>query len=177
MSSQPTDQIDIDEIFETYKDTKDKSPKIDVIIEHYLSVVSQLKKDLKNLKDDFVHHRQDQGGLKDSLEDYLRVQKLSSIIPENLSPSGIFKKLNENVEKLIPFLKSEIFLWEEEKLTAVSAKPPQDLKLIANCAYNEGVVNWLWEQKHPVVVPLSDFMVYDQLKRKKRKCHYCSYGL
>ena len=50
MSSQTTDQLDIDEIFETYKDTKDKSPKIDVIIEHYLSVVSQLKKDLKNLE-------------------------------------------------------------------------------------------------------------------------------
>jgi hypothetical protein len=50
MSSQPTDPIEIDQIFETYKENKDRTPKIDVIIEHYLSLVGQLKKDLKYLR-------------------------------------------------------------------------------------------------------------------------------
>jgi signal transduction histidine kinase len=167
MSSQPTDPADVDQIFETYKETKDKTPQIDVIIEHYLSLVSQLKKDLKNLKDDFVHHRQDQGQFADKLEDYINVQKMSATIFQNLLPSEIFKKLNETTGHLIPILKSEIFLWHIDHFEAVSRKPSADLQLIVKCAYDEGIINWLWEQRHPVVVPLSDFMVYDQLKKKK----------
>jgi len=167
MSSQPTDPIEIDQIFETYKESKDKTPKIDVIIEHYLSLVGQLKKDLKNLKDDFIHHRQDQGKFSDKLEDYINVQKMSAAIFQNLSPSDIFKKLKETAGHIIPVLKSEIFLWDGDKFKAINKKSSTDLQLIVKCAHDEGIVNWLWEQKHPIVVPLSDFIVYDQLKKKR----------
>ncbi len=46
MFSEPLSKTEVDEIFTTFREPLDRTPKIDVIIEHYLSVVSQLKKDL-----------------------------------------------------------------------------------------------------------------------------------
>ena len=37
MHSELQENLDIDEIFETYKERDDATPRIDVIIEHYLS--------------------------------------------------------------------------------------------------------------------------------------------
>ena len=161
------DNMDIDEIFDTYKEPDEKVPRIDVIIENYLSVVSQLKKDLGTLKDDLTQQRKSDTRFTDSLEEYLRVQNLSSIITQHLEPFEIWEKLEEFSRTVVPLLRSEIFLWEDDKYVGISQKNSPDFKLIVNCAHEEGIIKWLFEQKHPVVVPLSDFMIYNKLRKKK----------
>ncbi|UCF65016.1 MAG: GAF domain-containing protein [bacterium] len=161
------DNLDIEEIFDTFKEPDAKVPRIDVIIENYLSVVSQLKKDLSTLKDDLTQHRKSDTGFTDSLAEYLRVQSLSSIITQHLELSEIWEKLEGFSQTVVPLLRSEIFLWEDDKYEGISQKNSPDFKLIVNCAHEEGIIKWLYEQKHPVVVPLSDFMIYDKLRKKK----------
>jgi len=161
------DNFDIDEIFDMYKEPDEKVPRIDLIIENYLSVVSQLKKDLGTLKDDLTQQRKSDTHFTDSLEEYLRVQNLSSIITQNLELSQIWQKLEEASRTVIPLLRSEIFLWENDSYVGLSQKSTPDFKLIVNCAHEEGIIRWLYEQKHPVVVPLSDFMIYNKLRKKK----------
>lgn len=161
------DNLDIEEIFDTYKEPDEKVPRIDVIIENYLSVVSQLKKDLSTLKDDITQQRRRDTGFTDSLAEYLRVQSLSSIITQHLELFEIWEKLEGFSQTVVPLLRSEIFLWEDDKYEGISQKNSPDFKLIVNCAHEEGIIKWLYEQKHPVVVPLSDFMIYDKLRKKK----------
>ncbi|NTV83830.1 MAG: hypothetical protein HGA23_05955, partial [Bacteroidales bacterium] len=54
-------KTEVDEIFTTFREPLDRTPKIDVVIEHYLSVVSQLKKDLNLLKEDLSEQRKIDG--------------------------------------------------------------------------------------------------------------------
>jgi signal transduction histidine kinase len=167
MFSDPLSKMEVDEIFETFKEPLDRTPKIDVIIEHYLSIVSQLKKDLNLLKEDLHEQRKVEGDFADSLAEFQHIQKLSAIIEQNWEPVRIFEYLKEIVQKIVPFRQSEIFLLDRENFTAVSGKSSNDFQLILKCATEEGILNWLWEQGHPIVVPLTDFIVYDQLRRKK----------
>jgi signal transduction histidine kinase len=167
MFSEPLSKTEVDEIFTTFKEPLDRTPKIDVIIEHYLSVVSQLKKDLNLLKEDLSEQRRIDGDMADSLEEFHYIQKLSVIIDQNWEPIRIYEYLKEIVQKLFPFRQSEIFLFDQENFAAVSGKSSNDFQLIIKCALEEGILKWLWEQGHPIVVPLTDFMVYDRLRRKK----------
>lgn len=167
MFSEPLSKTEVDEIFTTFREPLDRTPKIDVIIEHYLSVVSQLKKDLNLLKEDLSEQRKIDGDFADSLEEFQYIQKLSLIVDQNWEPARIFEYLKEIVQKIFPFRQSEIFLFDQENFTAVSGKSSNDFQLIIKCAIEEGILKWLWEQGHPIVVPLTDFIVYDQLRRKK----------
>ena len=167
MHSELQENLDIDEIFETYKERDDATPRIDVIIEHYLSVVSQLKRDLNVLKNDLTQQQRENADYSDPFEKYHYVQKLSSIVTQNLDNAQVREKLEEVSRKFIPLLRSEIFTWEENQYVSASKKSSPDLKLIATCAHDEGITRWLYEQKHSVVVPLSDFMIYDKLRKKK----------
>ena len=167
MHSELQENLDIDEIFETYKEPDEATPRIDVIIEHYLSVVSQLKKDLYVLKNDLTRQQRENNDISDPLEEYYYVQELSSIVTQNLDNAQVQQKLEEVSRKFIPFLRSEIFILEGDHYVSVGLKSSPDLKLIAKCAHDEGITRWLYEQKHPVVVPLSDFMIYDKLRKKK----------
>ncbi len=167
MFSNVAEEMDIDAIFEAYKEPSEKTPKIDVIIEHYLALVNQLKKDLNILRDDFAHHKKIRYDLPDTLDELNNIRKLSSIISKNLPYDQILEKLVEFSRQIIPHKKSEIFLVEKEIFFAVSKRPHPDFDLIIKCAKDEGILHWLWEQGHPIVVPLTDFVVYNKLKNKK----------
>lgn len=167
MFSDPVDKMDVDEIFETYKETSEKNPKIDVILEHYLSLVGQLKKDLDVLKDDLKNQKKAQGKMSNSLEELVDIQKLSQIICENQPFEQILTRLDDFTQKFFPHKNSEIFLLEENEFNSISGKPNSDFQLLLQCAKDEGILSWLWEQGHPIIVPLTDFVVYEQLKNKK----------
>ncbi len=167
MFSELEDQMEVEEIFETFKEPLEKTPKIDIIIEHYLSLVSQLKKDLNLLRQDLTHHKKMSDDLLDPLEEYQTIQKLSALVNPNVEIDQIVAALDGATKKVIGYKGSEVFLQEEENLTAVGSKVRRDFQLIIDCAKEEGIINWLWEQGHPMVVPLSDFIVYDKLKKKK----------
>jgi signal transduction histidine kinase len=167
MLSNTSEQMDIDAIFETYKDTVDKSPKIDVIIEHYLSLVNQLKKDLNLLRDDFAYHKEISKKLPEVGEEFINIRNFSSYVFENLRLDQLLDRLDEITQRIIPHKKSEIFLIEDENFVASKKRPYRDHQLILKCAKEEGILNWLWDQGHPIIVPLSDFVVYNKLRSKK----------
>ncbi|RQW01862.1 MAG: hypothetical protein EH225_09165 [Calditrichaeota bacterium] len=167
MSLETHDDIDFEEIFNAYKEPVEKSPKIDVILEHYLTLVSELKKDLHDLRDDFSLHQKSEDTLSNSLEEFLSIQKLSSVVSKDLEIPQIADHLKNVTAKLIPIVDSELFIFEDNEFRAIGSKTSRDLSLILSCAREEGIINWLWEEKHPMIVPLSDFLIYKKLKRKK----------
>lgn len=167
MFSEPLSKTEVDEIFDTYKEPLDRTPKIDVIIEHYLSVVSQLKKDLSLLREDLREQRKHDGIFAEALEDFQYIQKLSHIIDQNWEPAQIFSYFKDIAQKIVPFRQMEIFFSDQDNFLALSGKPGNDFLLIFKCAREEGILNWIWEQGHPIVAPLTDFVIYDQLHRKK----------
>jgi signal transduction histidine kinase len=167
MHSELHDNLDIDEVFETYKESDEATPRIDVIIEHYLSVVNKLKKDLNILKNDLTQQQRENAEYSFPVEEYHHVQALSAIITQSMDNEQVRKKLEQVSKKFIPLLRSEIFIREEDQYIPAGIQSTQDLKLIATCAHDEGITQWLYEQKHAVVVPLTDFLIYDRLRKKK----------
>jgi two-component system NtrC family sensor kinase len=167
MGSDPQKELEVEDLFDLYKEPVEKSPKIDVILEHYLSLVGALKKDLNLLRDDLSLEKRKSGDLSDSLEEYLSIQKLASAVSQNLEIREVIEHLNEVTRRLIPLIDSEVFLLEGDKFYSCSSKKNKDLDLIVSCARDEGIIQWLWDQGHPMVVPLADFMIYEQLKRRK----------
>jgi len=55
-------------------------------------------------------------------------------------------------------------LLENEQITSVVNQSSKDFDLIIKNMREEGILDWLWEQGHPIVVPVQDFLVANQLK-------------
>ncbi|MEJ2634052.1 MAG: ATP-binding protein [Calditrichia bacterium] len=163
MFSEQNAKLDYEEIFDTYKEPLSQSPQLDVMFENYLALVNRLKNDLTGLREELVYHKKVHGDITDSLDEFFSIQRLSSIITQSLEVDEIVDKLDEIAQKVIPHHRSEVFLLGDLGLEPVKDKSDPDFSLLLENMKDEGILDWLWEQAHPIVVPLSDFMVSDQL--------------
>ena len=166
MFSESDEKLDVQEIFNSYKEPAEKSPQLDIIIEHYLSLMNHLKQDLNGLREDLTEHKKIRGEISDSLEEFISIQKLSAIITQSQSNQKIAQTLDDITQKVIAHDDFELFFLENDELEPVSKKPKSDFLMLLNSIQEEGILDWLWEQGHPIVVPVSDFLIYDQLKFK-----------
>jgi len=163
MFSEPFAQLNANEIFDIYKEPLKEAPQLDVVFENYLVLVNQLKNDFNGLRDELEHHKKIHGEIADSLDEFFTIQRLSSIITQSLEYRQIVANLDEIAIKVIPHTDSEVFLFDNEILTPVSENLKSDFTLLIHNMQEEGILDWLWEQAHPIVVPLSDFVIRDQL--------------
>ena len=168
MFSEADEKLDVQEIFNNYKEPAEKSPQLDIIIEHYLSLMNHLKQDLNGLREDLTEHKKIRGEISDSLEEFLSIQKLSSIITQSQSHQQIAQTLDDITQKVIAHDDSELFFLEKEVLEPIGKKPNPDFLMLLNSIQEEGILDWLWEQGHPIVVPVNDFLIYDKLKFKSK---------
>lgn len=167
MFSEPEEKLDVEAIYSAYKEPEDNSPQLDIIIEHYLSLMNQLKQDLNGLREDLTEHKKVKGEISESLEEFFTIQKLSSIITQSLAYSEITKNLDQIARKIIPHEQFEVFLLESGGLEPINKKPNNDFLLLSKSIKEEGILDWLWEQGHPIVVPVSDFIIFDKLRFNK----------
>ncbi len=130
MFSEPLSKMEVDEVFDIYKEPLDRTPKIDVVIEHYLSVVSQLKKDLSLLREDLREQRKYDGNFSEALEEFQYIQKISTIIDQEGEPTHIFEFFKDVAQKIVPFRQMEIFFADKEDFHALSGKAGNDFLLI-----------------------------------------------
>ncbi len=166
MFSEPDEKLDVQEIFNSYKEPAEKSPQLDIIIEHYLSLMNHLKQDINGLREDLSEHKKIRGEISDSLEEFLSIQKLSSIITQSQSHQQIAQTLDDITQKVIAHDDFELFFLENDELEPVNKKPKSDFLMLLKSIQEEGILDWLWEQGHPIVVPVNDFLIYDKLHFK-----------
>ena len=76
MFSESDEKLDVQEFFNNYKEPAEKSPQLDVIIEHYLSLMNHLKQDLNVLREDLTEHKKIKGEISDSFEEFLSIQMM-----------------------------------------------------------------------------------------------------
>ncbi|GAB4364656.1 MAG: hypothetical protein Kow0042_03410 [Calditrichia bacterium] len=146
-----------------FVDSEDNLAPLDLFVENYLALVNQLQKELKGLKEELVHHKKIHGEITNSLDEFFTIQRLSSIITKNLEYNQIVRDLDEIAQKVVSHECSEVFLWEEGKFSPVTSESKEDFALILEKMAEEGILNWLQEQGHPIVIPLRDLLLGEQL--------------
>jgi signal transduction histidine kinase len=164
MFSESDEKLDVQEFFNNYKEPAEKSPQLDVIIEHYLSLMNHLKQDLNVLREDLTEHKKIKGEISDSFEEFLSIQKLSAIITQSQAHQQIAETLDEICQKVIPHDNYELFSKVDNRLEPIKKKPEADFLLLLKSIQEEGILDWLWDQGHPIVVPVTDFLIYDKLR-------------
>ncbi len=155
---------ELDRIFEKYQVPSCRAPQLDLLIENHLAIINKLQNDLNKLREELTYHKKIHGEITDSLDEFFTIQRLSSIITEKLEYEQIVKNLDEIAQKVVPHLKSAVFLLENEQITSVVNQSSKDFDLIIKNMREEGILDWLWEQGHPIVIPVQDFLVANQLK-------------
>lgn len=167
MFSEAAKTQEVDAIFEEYKEPDDRGPQLDLVFENYLALVNQLKGDLKHLKDELEHHKKVHGQITDSLDEFFTIQRLSSIITRSLEYDEIIANLDEIARKVIPHTSSAAFVLQDGQFFEASQSVHPDYRLILKNMQEEGILDWLWDQAHPIVVPLLDFVVRENLENKE----------
>ncbi len=170
MFSEQTEKLDVshfneDEVFENFKESSAQAPQLDLVLENYMALVNQLKNDLDGLRSELAYHKKVHGEITESIDEFFTIQKLSSIITQSLEYDEIVQNLNEIAVKIIPHQKNAVFLREEQFVAIGDAIDP-DFELILQNMMEEGILDWLWEQGNPIVVPINDFVLIDGLKMK-----------
>ncbi|MEJ2536679.1 MAG: hypothetical protein P8048_06460, partial [Calditrichia bacterium] len=115
MFSESDEKLDVQEIFNSYKEPAEKSPQLDIIIEHYLSLMNHLKQDLNGLREDLTEHKKIRGEISDSLEEFISIQKLSAIITQSQSHQKIAQTLDDITQKVIAHDDFELFFLENDE--------------------------------------------------------------
>jgi len=164
MFSETKVKRELDRIFEKYQVPSCEAPQLDLLVENHLAIINQLQNDLNKLREELAYHKKIHGEITDSLDEFFTIQRLSSIITEKLEYEQIVKNLDEIAQKVVPHLESAVFLLENEQMVAVANQSSKDFDLIIKNMREEGILDWLWEQGHPIVVPVQDFLVANQLK-------------
>ncbi len=159
MFSESAAHMDVNQIYDIYKEPSQPSSDLDVVLENYIVLVNQLKKDLNVLREELAYHKKIHGEITDSLDEFFTIQRLSSIITQSLEYEEIVANLKEIAQKVIPHEKSEVFLMEDGRFFPVEGKDRPDFSPILKNMKEEGILDWLWEQGHPIVVPVSDFVL------------------
>lgn len=151
-------------VFENFKEHLSQASQLDVVFENYLALVQGLQADLSGLRNELAYHKRVHGEITDSLDEFFTIQRLSSIITEKLEYDQIVSNLDDISEKVIPQISSQVFLTDEEPILAVKEPRNSDFDLILNEMLEEGILEWLWEQAKPIAIPMSDFVITDQLE-------------
>ncbi|GAB4337244.1 MAG: hypothetical protein Kow0037_19700 [Calditrichia bacterium] len=156
--------MNLDEVFNNFREDDHSDSDLDIIVEKYLTMVQQLRNELGSLKEELDHQKKMHGEISDSLDEFFTIQRLSSIITKSLEYEKIFQDLDEIAQRVIPHTAGEVFLLEDGEWRSLNKVPNPDMLLILNNMREEGILDWLWEQNHPIVIPVADFMVFDELE-------------
>ncbi len=166
MFSSNTEEMDVEHLFQAYRDTLPESNQLDLIFENYLGLVNRLKSDLQQLKEELNHHKKVHGEITDSLDEFFTIQRLSSLITRSLEYPEILKNLDEIAQKVIPHKQSAAFILQNGEFVPIGENISRDFFVILQNMQEEGILEWLWEQAHPIVVPIEDFVLEESLENK-----------
>jgi signal transduction histidine kinase len=156
---------DFNQIFENFKEHLSQTSHFDIVVENYLPLVNQLQTDLSSLRDELAYYKKVHGDITDSLDEFITIQRLSSIITENLEYQQIVENLDNISQKVFPHLCSQLFITDQEPILAVTERQNIDFEVILKNMQEEGILDWLWEQAQPIVIPLGDFILPGKLNR------------
>lgn len=167
MFSETIARGNVERIFDTYKVSSKDELQLDVVVENYLATINQMQSELNELREELDYHKKIHGEITDSLDEFFTIQRVSSIITRSLEYSQIEQNLDDITQKIISHTTSGVFLREEDTYFPVSGGSNADFELIIQNMQEEGILDWLWERGQPIVVPLCDFAICDDLTLKK----------
>ena len=72
---------------------------------------------------------------------------------ENSDIQGMAMELEDAVKRIIPCRDVNIFLFEDSKLAPLSSSVPEYSVNFINNAYKEGILDWVFEDQYPKVIP------------------------
>lgn len=113
------------------------------------------RKIIKELEKMISEKKREENQLKDSFEELLYIQKLSKTIRFSKRISVILKTLSDITRQVMPVLESDIFMFDEKandyKSLIFKDRNSRLYKVVKNYI-EEGIVNWVIEEKRSVVV-------------------------
>jgi len=130
----------------------------------YDDEIKEVRKELR-LKNKLVRE------VKESMEELLSIQKLSQTIRFAKNPEEIYSTLVELSKKVVPIEMSEIFLFDRKtnEISSLGGRDIQDkLKKEIQRFIEEGIVDWVIDEKKIIVIPDLETISNEGLEDLKR---------
>jgi signal transduction histidine kinase len=136
-------------------------PQIEQFIESRESYIKALEKTIELLEKENKRQNKVQKDIQHSIDDLLSFQKLGNTISSALNPDGIMGTLSELSNQVVHVIESNIYLLKEKNaLESLLKKDKNDyLDSIAMKQLEQGIIDWVLEEKKTVIIPDLDNML------------------
>jgi len=146
-----------DNFFKAIKLVKygDNTDQLKKLRRSFIHINNLYRKIIKELEKKISEKKKDEKQLKDSFEELLYIQKLSKTIRFSKRISVILKTLTDITKQVLPVIESDIFMFDEKTNDYKSLVFKDRHSPLYNVVKNyieEGIVNWVIEEKRSVVV-------------------------
>jgi len=129
------------------------------IIEKYLERIQQLEQEKKQLEDELFNYKELHGEITSSLDEFVAMQKLSEIINSTLDENVISKSLLKLIGQVVPVKSAAVFLTLGNERRSFPDTVDEKLNNIFTGLEEDGILNWLYEKKSSIVLPIEDLAI------------------
>ncbi len=136
-------------------------PQIEQFIESRESYIKALEKTIELLEKENRRQNKVQKDIQHSIDDLLTFQKLANSISSAQNPDNIVYTLSELSNQVVHVLEGNIYLLKEKNsLSSLLNKEKNEyLDSIAMKQLEQGIIDWVLEEKKTVIIPDLDNML------------------
>ncbi len=149
------------------KDSRHSAANVDAAIERFMesreSYIHALETTVAALKRELDLHERSQSDIKHSLDELIAMQRLGNAISTATGAVAVFASLQDLTRQVVPVEESMIFETEASKAHAEPFVQECSDRLLKGTQHllEEGILDWVIEQKKTTVVPDLDASVGD----------------
>jgi len=140
------------------------SNKIESMLENYVVLTGKLKAEIAKLKEDLSHQKKLHGDIADSLDEFLTIQKASEIITQYLDYEKIAGEFLGLCHQVLDFDEGRVYICDQNSWRAADDSRRHAFDRVVQSMQEEGIIEWIWQQKHGIVIPVSELIISEQLE-------------
>jgi signal transduction histidine kinase len=147
---------------ENYEIIEDLLPQIEKFVETRESYIKALEKTIDLLKKELEFKGQVTTDMKDSIDEILLIQRLSTKISTALSHEEIVSELIDLTRQIIPVIESRVYILNEETKNLDKLPGPSNcesdgsadyLDDVVNSYLEDGIIDYVLREKRTIVLP------------------------
>ncbi len=138
--------------------------KIESMLENYVILTGKLKAEIHQLKEELSYQKKLHGDIADSLDEFLTIQKASEIITQYLDYEKIAGEFLGLCHQVLDFDEGRVYICDPKGWKAANDSHPHAFDLVVESMKEEGIIEWVWQQKHGIVIPVQELIISEQLE-------------
>ncbi len=150
-------EMDLDEIVQKHQVKDLPETGLIATLEQYGPQVKKLRKDLHQLRKRFQKLKQEQNPSPVSSGNAAEViHQFSQALTQKRMLEDIVKELNKAIQKILSYQNSAVCISNHGVISFIPTRTNGRFRSFLEKLHQEGALNWMWEQKDPILLPANE---------------------